>query len=96
MEKYIDGFGRNTVSFMVVQRIDEFNRPLYSHSYALLDGPCGTQGLSPAGTDLHSSICLLLQQLSRCWTGLGWLFGDRMTWSDVKLLLVIGSFLFKH
>lgn len=49
-----------------------------------------------AEIDLHLLICLLLEQLSCCWEERGWLFCDRMTWSHVKLLLVIGSFLFRH
>lgn len=82
--------------YLVVLGIEEFNGPLYSVSYAPLDSPCRTQGLYPADIDLHSLICLLLQRLSYCWEGRGWLFADRMTWSHVKLLLVIGSFLFRH
>lgn len=81
---------------MVVLGIEEFNRPLYILSSGPLDSPCPTQVVFPADIDLHSLICLLLQQLSYCWEGRGWLFADRMTWSHVKLLLVIGSFLFRH
>lgn len=45
----------------------------------------------PALTDLSpvAAVVLLLG-------GRGWLFADRMTWSHVKLLLVIGSFLFRR
>lgn len=50
----------------------------------------------PAEIDLHSLIWLLLQQLSYCRVEGGGCSPDRMTWSHVKLLLVIGSFLFRH
>lgn len=58
--------------------------------------PSSCRETYPAEIDLHSLICLLLQQLSCCRVeGVG-CSPDRMTWSHVKLLLVIGSFLFRH
>ena len=45
----------------------------------------------PALIDLSPDAAVVLLPGGR-----GWLFADRMTWSHVKQLLVIGSFLFRH
>lgn len=66
-KKCIEGFGKKTVSSVVVLEIEKFNRPLHSHSSTPPDSPRRTQGLFPAEIDLHSLICLLFQQLSCCW-----------------------------
>lgn len=46
--------------------------------------------------DLHSLIFLPLSQLSRCQEENEELFASWMTWSHIKQLLVIGSFLLRH